>query len=207
MPARTSQLAGTGSMSVLSQQVRDVSFPLGGSLSNQVYSFVQSYEISALCTSSVTNSTFSANSFTVNSLDQVTSLAQVFDQYKIKHVQVTMVPRLEVMDAAAGNAGLLTSVIDYDDATVLTSVGQALDFQNALTCRGTDTQVRCFIPHVATAAYSGTFTSFANEEAPWIDWNSPSVAHYGLKTAWTVTSSVFTVDAIVRVHIQCRNIR
>jgi hypothetical protein len=191
----------------MGRQVIDIPFPLAGSLSNRVYDFVQSYEIPAWQTSSAAANTYVSNSFTFGSLDQVTSLAQVFDQYRIAHIKVVLIPKLEVVDAVANNAGLFTSVIDYDDTNVLTSIGQALDYQNALTTRGTEVHVRTFVPHVAVASYSGAFTSFANETSPWIDCSSANVQHYGVKTAWTVTSAAMIYDAIVSFHIQLRNVR
>jgi len=194
-------------MSITGRQVVDIPFPLNPSRSNQTYELMQSYELPAWQTSSTTVPTFQANSFTLSSLDQVATLVAFFDQYKIAHIRVVLIPRLEVTDGNVANAGLFTSVIDFDDATALASIGGALDFQNALTSRGTETHTRTFVPHVATAAYSGAFTSFANEPAPWLDTSSSSITHYGVKTAWTATSTALIYDAIVTLHIKFRNVR
>jgi len=71
----------------------------------------------------------------------------------------------------------------------------------------TDSHYRKFIPHVAVASYSGTFTSFTNEVAPWIDIASPSVQHYGLKTACTPTTAVVQYTARARLSVSFRNVR
>jgi len=202
-----SQPGGIAQQTVVSRVARDVPFPLSGTFSNRVYEFVQSYEIPAAHVTSTTLATFSAYNFTISSLDQAASLSAVFDQYAIKHIQVTLIPRVGVADAVAQNYGLFTSVIDFDDANLLTTVGQALDYQNAVTTRGTDTHVRSWVPHAAFAAYSGAFSSYANVASPWVDWNSTTVQHYGLKAASTSTSSVITWDYVVRLHVACRNIR
>jgi len=175
---------------------------------NAVFRFVQSYETSAFASSSATVTTYTASIFTVNFLDQITSLTGVFDQYKIEMVEVWLTPRCSVViDNATANMGTFHTVIDYDDNNLLTTIGQALDYTNVVVSSGSAGHYRRFVPHIAVAAYSGTFTSFANETAPWIDAASPSVAHYGMKTAWTVTDIVYSYDLQVRLHSAWRNIR
>jgi len=62
-------------------------------------------------------------------------------------------------------------------------------------------------PHIATAAYSGVFTSFKNEPSTWIDVASPGVQHYGLKVAADVTSTnSVAIKMFVRVWVQFRNV-
>jgi hypothetical protein len=140
--------------------------------------------------------------FTLSALDQSSSLTTVFDQYRIVMIESTFYPQ-----SAAPPNGLVTSVIDYDDASTLASVGQALDYSNAMTVIGSVGFTRTFRPHCAVAAYSGAFTSFANEESPWIDCASASVQHYGIKLASTPTSSVIVYNAINRLWLQFRNVR
>jgi len=121
-------------------------------------------------------------------------------------VEVTFMPTAN-MNAGTGAFGYFTTVVDYDDATALTLPAQALDYSNALSGEGYQAQRRVFKPHVAIAAYSGAFTSFANEESPWIDNISSGVQHYGVKTAWTVTAALQHMDVNVRMWLQFRNVR
>lgn len=175
---------------------------------NVVHKFVQSYTISAGAVSSNTVSTFSANYFSVASLDQLSSLTGVFDQYRIDLVEVWLIPRTAGSTGVnTQNFGFFASVLDFDDAASLGTFGQALDYENAVVSSGNDGHYRAFKPHTATAAYSGTFTSYMNVESPWLDAASPTVQHYGLKTAWTTTDSVYTMDFWVRLHTSWRNIR
>jgi len=175
---------------------------------NGVFRFVQSYETSAFATSSATVSTYTASIFSVNFLDQISSLVAVFDQYKIEMVECWLTPRVSSVNANTGvNTGTFHTVIDYDDNNLLTTIGQALDYINVVISAGITGHYRRFVPHIAVAAYSGTFTSFANETAPWIDAASPSVAHYGMKTAWTTTDIVYSYDLQVRLHSAWRNVR
>jgi len=175
---------------------------------NGIYRMVHSAESLAECVSSTTLSTFTARNFVVSNLGDVTSLAAVFDQYKIERVEVWYTPRHP--NASVGpltNMGLFHTVVDFDDSNVLTTVQQALDYQNGCFSSGADGHYRTWVPHVAVATYSGAFTSFANEEAPWIDAASQNVQHYGVKTAWTVTDTIYTMDLFVRLHTAWRNVR
>jgi len=174
---------------------------------NQVFKFTQSVETQSWATTSVTIPTFISASFTLSALDQATQLAAVFDQYRIDEVEAWIIPHLTSNNSASGNPGLYTSVVDYDDASALGSIGAALDYTNAVTSSGCSGHYRRFKPHVAVAAYSGAFTSFANEPSPWIDAASPGVIHYGLKCAFTPTSSVETMDLVYRLHVSFRNLR
>jgi len=103
--------------------------------------------------------------------------------------------------------GQFVSVIDYDDAVNLTTFASALDYPSAFQSEGYTPHRHVFVPHIAVAAFAGTFTAYANEEAPWIDCASNTVQHYGVKTAWSGTSAVFLYDVRVRVIVQFRNVR
>jgi len=174
---------------------------------NNVFRVVQSYINSAFITSSSVTPSFVSAAFTVNALDQISSLTSVFDQYRITDVEVWLIPRTSVIESSTANAGLLASCIDYDDMNALATFGQALDYSNVLVGGGIEGHYRHWKPHAAVAAYSGAFTSYANVESPWIDAASTTVQHYGLKTAWTVTDTAYVVDAIVRLHTEWKNVR
>lgn len=173
---------------------------------NAVFRVIQSFE-PAVITSSTSVPTFTGSAYTVGTLDQASTLIALFDQYKIERIEVWMIPRVSTNGIGTGNPGLFHSVIDFDDFNVLGTVAQALDYTNVVMGSGLDGHYRTWVPHVATAAYSGAFTSFANETAPWIDAASASVQHYGLKTAWTVTDLALTMDVVVRLHTAWRNVR
>jgi len=104
------------------------------------------------------------------------------------------------------NAGLMTSVIDYDDALGVAQAG-LLEYQNALSAPGTNGHYRVFVPHCAIAAYGGTFSQFSNVPAPWIDCASTGVLHYGFKSTCSVTSVALTWDLTWRIKVEFRNVR
>jgi len=174
---------------------------------NKEYRILDTYEVLAYLTASNAVSTYVASYFTGSSLGQFTSLAAVFDQYKIEMIECWLTPRMTAANGIALNFGVLHSVIDYDDATALTSIASALDYENCVFSSGDAGHYRRFVPHVAYATYSGGFTSYGNVASPWIDAASSTVQHYGLKTAWTVCDSAYIYDAQFRLHMVWRNAR
>jgi len=173
---------------------------------NKPYTVMQTYTIQASPLSSNAVATFAAFNYQVSSLDQITSLQALFDQYRIVFVEVWLTPRVPMPLGNASPMQLMT-VIDYDDSTALTTLGQALDYENVQIASGFDGQYRKFRPHVAISAYSGAFGAFANEESPWIDAVSSTVQHYGLKTAWGATDVVYAYDQTIRLTTEWKNLR
>jgi len=143
-----------------------------------------------------------------NSVSQFSSWAAVFDQYLIREVEVWITTAFSPAATAVnyGNENLYL-VVDYDDANALTTVAGALAYENVIAAPVTNGHYRKWRPHIAVAAYSGTFTSFKNEVSDWIDVASPNVQHYGLKVVADVTSTnALQVKMFTRVWIQFRNV-
>jgi len=161
--------------------------------------------ISAVTTSVIGTPTFFSQAFQLADLDQYTSFISVFDQYKFNSVEVWIEP--QNTNANITNSGRYVSVVDYDDAAALTTMLQAQDYANALVSSGQSNQYRRFVPHVAVAEYTGSFTGFGNVVADWIDSSSSTVKHYGLKVAFEPTSSAVTYDLTFRYHVSFRSIR
>jgi len=157
-------------------------------------------------TSSALSATFGGLAFMVSSLDQISSLTALFDQYRIIEIEVWIIPRT-TNNTVTSNTGLLATVVDYDDDTVLGTLGAALDYTNVVVGTGIEGHYRRFKPHAAMAAYSGAFSAFANVESPWIDAASTGVRHYGLKSVWTATDIAYNSDILVRLHTEWRNVR
>jgi len=179
--------------------------PRASSALNKVYTIVQTLPPAAF-SSSTTLPTFTATSVSLSVLDQVSTLIGLFDQYRIAMLEVRIVPRLTQNDTPSLVPGDFVSVVDLDDANALSTFNAALDYPSAVTTLSTREHKHTFVPHVAIAAYSGAFTSFANEAAPWIDAASSGVLHYGVKTAWQPTSTVLYQDIWIRMLVQFRNV-
>jgi hypothetical protein len=124
-----------------------------------------------------------------NNITDFSSLASVFDQYRILAVEMFFRPQAQASAPTAASKGFLYTVLDYDDSVSLTSVGQAEAYENCIATEAWQSQRRCLKPRAALAAYSGTFTSYANVEAPWIDCTSSAVQHFGIKYVIDVGNS------------------
>jgi hypothetical protein len=150
-------------------------------------------------------------SYTVSlgAIDQSSSLATLFDQYRIVAVELWLMPRAAATSTSGSSAlgGILSTVIDLDDATNLTQLNQAGDYSSCVTTENSVGHYRRWVPHAAIAAYSGAFSSFANVASPWLDTSYPSVTHYGVKIAASVTSAVLTYDINVRLQLEFRSVR
>jgi hypothetical protein len=180
-------------------------FPVCGAFDNQAYSVIDGFQNLAVLTTSTVGNTFVGITATLSSFNDYASYTAVFDQYRIRGMEVQFSP---------SNSGQLTttighvhSVIDYDDGASITPA-QALDYSGCIVSNLTDTFVRSFKPHIALAAYAGgVFTSFANTKDVWLDCSSTGVVHYGLKVAVDPTSVAIQFDSIVRCWIEFRNPR
>lgn len=173
----------------------------------QLFRMTQSVHVDTYITSSSTLPVFASKVFTLNDVPLNTAVQQVYDQYMIEQVEVWLVPKTSATEGAA-NSGLLISVIDYDDGNALPNVATAEAYANSIVTSGLTGHYRRFSPHVAMAAYSGAFTSFANKSHQWLDVASPGVEHYGVKFALTAANSAtFKFDLIMRYHLVFRSIR
>jgi len=173
---------------------------------NKVFNVIQMGTPVTVMTTSTLVPTFGVFTFTAtNSVTQFSSWSNVFDQYRIMEIEVWVSADATPSGLSVG-AQNLYSVIDYDDGTALASVGAALAYENVIAAPITNGQYRKWRPHIATAAYSGVFTSFKNEVSNWIDVASPGVQHYGIKFAADVTGTAWNIRMLTRVWIQFRNV-
>jgi len=177
------------------------------STDNRVFRINDRYPVTTI-TTSTSSVVFTACQFQVSGMGNISALQGLFDQYRIVGVEVLIVPQSNFIAAAAtATAGMMHSVVDYDDATPLANEQNALDYQNCLTSSASDGHFRKFVPHAAVAAYSGAFTSFTNVESPWIDAAYPSVQHYGLKVVNTTASVATELLIYATLFTEWRNVR
>jgi hypothetical protein len=166
---------------------------------NKVHTFSRTVGLGDIVTSAV--DVFGAYAFTIGALPGSADFLSLFDQYRLSQVTLTFSP---VNIDGIGEP--IYTVLDYDDAAVPTSTDVLRQYDNLKITPVSQYFERTLNPHVALAAYSGAFTSFANMAASWIDSGSPAVQFYGLKYAWpgrVGATGAFSVQATVTV--QCRN--
>lgn len=176
---------------------------------NSIHRFIQTTDLNTVVASNTTGPTFFSRSFTLNDITQVSSFQTIFDQYRITEIETWLMPGLSNLNVNVGASNTLYSVIDYDDDASPPSIAALQQYTNCIVTNPSNGHYRRWKPHVAEALYSGAFTSYGNIKAPWIDMASPSVKHYGLKAGMTAapsTSSIVSLQLIIRVHFECRNV-
>jgi len=145
-----------------------------------------------LFTSSTSTPLYAATSFAISAFDNYAEYTGLFDQYMLESAECWIEP---------DNIGTSTSftpwssAVDLDDANVPTSAVTVQGKPQALTSMTNAGHYHRWIPHMAVAAYSGSFTSYTNMPPEWLDSASPNVAHFGIKTA------TFGADGVARSFI------
>lgn len=149
-----------------------------------------------------------ALSFQLSSAVNAADYTNLYDQYRIVAVEVTMMPAFSQVNVVAATQGRLFTAIDYDDAATPSGPNVLRPYQNCMITNPWEKCVRTLVPRAADALYSGAFTSFGQQKMPWIDSASPSVQHYALK-AWvensTTVPSIFYIE--VKMFCEFKSIR
>jgi len=173
--------------------------------SDTIFTVQSQVTYSAYQTSSASVPNGAAKKFILNDIQNSGSFTSVFDEYRIRDIEVWLVPRESFSIAAGSNAGLLTSAVDIDDVSA--GLISLTDASGAITTPGVCGHYHKWSPRVANSVYSaGAFGAFGAEESPWLDCASPSIEHYGLKSYITVCSQVYIFDLIARYTVDYRRV-
>lgn len=170
---------------------------------NQIYKICRTASYTQ--TTSTTLPTLGGFIETLNQINDATILRGVFDEYRIALVEIWFDSNVTENNSAALAYGQLLTGVCYTDANAPATLADMRDQANCVETNALTGHYHRFVPHAALAAYSGTFTSYSNVEAPWIDTNSPSVEHYGLKFAISAQSSVNTYYVTSKVWFEFRH--
>lgn len=179
---------------------------------NRIYRFVQTNEPGNILNSVTGVASGATKTWSSADINQFSSFAAVFDQYKIEAVEVWITPYGPASAPGynpTANAVQYCSVIDYDDANNFTTLAQAMQYQNCTTTSCQQGHYKRFRPHIAVGAYTGSvFTGFQNKDADWIDSATTAVVHYGIKIVVSPTTSNQDAkfDVTTRVHVAFRNL-
>jgi len=155
--------------------------------------------------------------FEFQDLDQEASLANLFDQYKFDLVEIIIKPSNSGVDlhAAASPNQInpqVIAVLDFDDSTPLTSIAAARQYDNAVVFMGAEGVHIRIVPAVTPAVYSGgAFTGYGVTGPMWLDCNSNTVPHYGVKFAVqglsTASTEFYQWNIQTWYHMSFRNVR
>jgi len=175
----------------------------------RVCSFVLEADYSTLSSASVAT-TYGAFAAVLGNFTGFTELVSAFDMYRIMQFRATFIP-IVPSTSTNTNGVLLYTALDYDDITSATSVTDLEQYDTCQIVQAGAFFERICNPRIAYAAYGGgTFTSYANQRAGWIDAASTGVQHYGIKYALTGNSSGGAVNMYymkMQIFVQFRSQR
>lgn len=183
--------------------VPDVPYPV--LKRRKIYTFERTNQIGSITVQGSTPiDLFGAYEVTLASFPDSAEFTALFDQYRIAALEFTFVPV-----TSNGTGSPLYTVIDYDDSSPLTLVGQVLEYDTLQITQPGQFHKRSLIPQVSTTVYNTAITSgYSSKSMQWIDAGNPNVPHYGLKYAAPFIAGVnYQITVLVKAIIQCKDIR
>jgi len=179
--------------------------------------FVTGATISGLGTRTITQAVvpkYNALYFTLNDLSQVANFTGLYDAYRINKIQIIFTPMCNMQTIPGTNVdpGIFATVIDYDDANVLTTLNQNQEYMTYKQSPmiSTRAHIRTFKPKVTTAAYSGAFSSYMQSSNQWLDVASPAIQHYGIKVymdAYASAATAQTYQVTAKYWLEFKSVR
>jgi hypothetical protein len=152
---------------------------------------------------STTVPTFGGLVFQLSNSSNASAYTAIFDRYRILQVNVKFMPNIGPTGAAP-----LYTVLDYDDANAPTAIASLLAFGTLKITPNAAIDERTLTPRLATAAYSGSFASYANlSSKTWIDSASPGVDYFGIKYGVPITATSYSTTVIVTLMVQFKSQR
>jgi len=150
--------------------------------------------------------------FQLTNLPNSSEFTSLYDQYQIKAVKVSLIPRhTEVNASTTVVQGNVWSVLDYDDTTAPVNVDQLLQYQNLKRTQMSKIHSRYLRPMVASEIFqSGIASGYAPRRKIWIDVASPATEHYGVKfwfDALPIGAATITYDVHLKFYLAFKNVR
>jgi hypothetical protein len=157
---------------------------------SRVCSFVLFSDYQLIAVSASSNTAFGGY-ITLANFAGYADYTTCFDQYRILQVVYTFEPLGSFAALALGYT--IGVSFDYDDATAPSAVSDLEQFDTFMSVPLGQYFQRILNPRIAYAAYSGAFSSYANQRAGWIDCASSAVQHFGIK--WFVPATGTSLNA------------
>lgn len=208
-------LEGESSLSRLSER-KAVFNSLGNPMSwrlpvpspTQEFWAVTTWESIAYLTTSNSTEIDLGRSFSISDMNaaELAGFQALFDQYRIRWIELMLVPRASGAVVTGSNLGRLCTAIDYDSSSPVTFANLET-FTNSQTTSGGVAHYRAFTPCCTILA--GTFggssgSAVVSVRSPWLDLAVTNTPHYGLKVCSSSTDSAYISDLIVRFHLAFR---
>jgi hypothetical protein len=158
---------------------------------DRIYPFTQAYVGPSITAPNAGGETDSQISFTLADLPNATSLASVFDRYRIRQARVSFLPVTNQNDITGiiGSATIYTA-IDYTDSGP-TTINNIVNYDNLKVSNSGAFFERILTPRasIPTIDSSGPNSVSQPSSSQWFDTSSPGVLYNGLKVAITQIGS------------------
>lgn len=154
-----------------------------------------------------------ADFFNLASVPDVSDFTALYDQYKIKGIKYTLIPRISNAgpSGAVGNPSILGniwSVLDFDDSNIPASLNTLLQYQNVKRTQYNKIHSRYFKPSVQLGVGTPLASSLIRKNQ-WIDAANISAQHLGIKL-WVDGSYgpyPLEFDLHVKMYLAFKNVR
>jgi len=160
-----------------------------------------------------------AIAFVLNDLNQASTFASMFDQYRFEEVHFRLTTRNNAVStflnaATTEDVPYLLFVVDRDDSTAVGTLPALGEYDNVQQISGISNLDIILQPSVAPAIFSGgAFSgySIARGDDTWVDIANLSVPHYGIKFGISAldvsTTAKWSYDITAWYKISFRNVR
>lgn len=149
----------------------------------------------------------SAYNFQLGQVPSFTEFTGLYDQYQIKAVKLTLIPRYTEVSLGA-TQGNMWSVLDQDDSLAPANLDTLLQYQNVKRTRMNQIHSRYIKPSVATEVYAtGIASAYAPRRNVWLDCTTAAIEHYGIKFWFDSRVSNTIFDMQVKYYLAFKNVR
>lgn len=148
-----------------------------------------------------------ARNFKLSDVPNASEFTQLFDQYCIKMVKMSLIPRFtEVSNTST--QGNIWSVLDYDDSIAPPNVDTVLQYENVKRTRMSQIHTRYFKPAVADEIYAtGVATTYGAKKNQFLDCTNDAVEHYGVKLWFDTRATNVIYDVQIKFYLAFKNVR
>ncbi len=141
--------------------------------------------------SNTTSDVLVGKSFRLSDLPNITQFTNLYDEYRIDAIEVTLMPNLTNISQAVASPnnfhmGTIATAIDYDSDTAAANKAALLSYET-LILHGPSHPDKCitrkWVPAVRIATYDSSpgFASGGVKQLQWIDTANPNAEHFGLQ--------------------------
>lgn len=157
---------------------------------------------------------FYSYTFQFSDLSQSNNWGSVFDSFRINAVKVTFYPQItQYNNTTPGTAcPEFYSVVDYDSATVPSSINTLVQYQNCKRSWFNRPHSRYLKPRAAGACYLSTSTTgyYLMPRGVWFNNAYAQIPHYGLLVGIALSNASLMAGQTIRVtakyYVQLKNV-